>query len=333
MRSDFGVEVGASRRRMGTTGRGFQRRALADRFRKALALPPCPLLQLGVEDVFLQFGPVVVVDDLVMVLAVVTDRHGLRRACDRLALDEVPHLTVGRLVAGGGWVRSSESRNVVWDVAEAPRVVPDCSTLEWSQNVLFTVPVSRLVEGISDGPILWEASRRPIGARLVFEYEHSRFLLVGGEALRSYRRIQDCVAEYFGSRGGAHAFQAWAESDDCESFAAHITSFYARPVAELPSSSPSSVSSPTESSCWCCCWSGLSRLWRRDTSSSGKQLFLFVTKDSFAQLIGSGAASRAEAGEFFDRWRSNVPEDRRWGTASAPSVSVDVDGVLLPRDD
>ena len=202
MRSDFGVEVGASRRRMGTTGPGFQRRALADRFRKALALPPCPLLQLGVEDVFLQFGPVVVVDDLVMVLAVVTDRHGLRRACDRLALDEVPHLTVGRLVAGGGWVRSSESRNVVWDVAEAPRVVPDCSTLEWSQNVLFTVRVSRVVEGISDGPILWEASRRPIGARLVFEYEHSRFLLVGGEALRWYRRIQDSVAEYFGSRGG-----------------------------------------------------------------------------------------------------------------------------------
>ena len=331
MLSDFVVDVGAPRRRVDAAGRGLQRRALADRFRAALALRPCPLLQVGVEDVFVQFGPVVVVHDLVMVLAVVTDRYGRRRAVDHLAADEVPHLTVGRLAVGGGWVRSSESRNVVWDVANVPCVVADCPTLEWSRTVLFSASVSRVVDDICDGPILSEASRRPIGVRLVFEHEHSRFLLVGGEALRIYRRIQHCVTEYFRSRGGWHAFEAWAESDDCESFAAHITSFYSRPVLDLPSSMPASVSSPTESSWWCCCWSGLSQLGRRDTSSPGKQLFLFVTKDRFAELIGSGAASRAEAGEFFDRWRSNVPEDRRWGTASAPSVSVDVDGVLLPR--
>ena len=106
MRADFVVDVGARRRRVDSAGRGSQRRALADRFRAALALRPCPLLQVGVEDVFVQFGPVVVVHDLVMVLAVVTDRYGRRRAVDHLAADEVPHLTVGRLAVGGGWVRS-----------------------------------------------------------------------------------------------------------------------------------------------------------------------------------------------------------------------------------
>ena len=129
MLSDFVVDVGAPRRRVDAAGRGLQRRSLADRFRAALALRPCPLLQVGVEDVFVQFGPVVVVHDLVMVLAVVTDRYGRRRAVDHLAADEVPHLTVGRLAVGGGWVRSSESRNVVWDVANAPCVVADCSLL------------------------------------------------------------------------------------------------------------------------------------------------------------------------------------------------------------
>ena len=331
MRADFVVDVGARRRRVDSAGRGSQRRALADRFRAALALRPCPLLQVGVEDVFVQFGPVVVVHDLVMVLAVVTDRHGRRRAVDHLAADEVPHLTVGRLAVGGGWVRSSDSRNVVRDVADAPCVVPDCPTLEWSRTVLFSASVSRVVDDICDGPFRAEAWRRPIAVRLVFEHEHERFLLVGGEALRLYRCIQHRVTEYFRSRGGGHAFEVPAESDDRESFAAHITSVYSRPVLDPPSSRPASGSFQTESSWWCCCWSGLSKLCRRDTAAASKQLFLFVTKDRFAELIGSAAASRAEAGEFFNRWRSNVPEDRRWGTASAPSVSVDVDGVLLPR--
>ena len=327
----FGVDMSARRRRVAFAGRGSQRRALADRFRAVLALPPCPLLQFGVEDVFVQFGPVVVVHDIVMVLAVVTDRHGRRRAVDHLAADEVPHLTVGRLADGGGWVRSSDSRNVVWDVADAPRMVPDCPTMEWCRTVLFSASLSSLVDHISEAPFLAEASRRPIAVRLVFEYEHSRFLLVGGEALRSYRCIQDMVIEYFRSRGAAHAFHLWAESDDRESFGAHISNGATRPVLDLSSSRPASDSSQMESSWWCCCWSGLSKLCRRDTAAASKQLFLFVTKDRFAELIGTAAASRAEAVDFFDRWRSNVPEDRRWGTASAPSVSVVVDGVLLPR--
>lgn len=318
-------------------GRGSQRRALAERFRVALALRPCPLLQVGVEDVFVQFGPVVVVHDLVMVLALVTDGHGRRRAADRLAVDELSHLTVGRLAAGGGWVRSSESRDVVWDIAHPPRVVPDCSTLEWSQTVLFSVSVSSVVDELSDGPFLAEASRGPIAVRLVFEQDHSRFLLVGGEALRLYRCIQRSVAEYFRARGAGHAFDVWAESDDVESFAAHITTDYSDSAMDLPSSTsslmPASESSQTESSWWCCCWSGLSRLWRRDTASPSKQLYMFVTKDRFVEAIGTAAASRAEAGAYFERWHSKVPHTRRWGTPACPSVSVEVDGVFLPREE
>ena len=63
----------------------------------------------------------------------------------------------------------------------------------------------------------------------------------------------------------------------------------------------------------------------------GKQLYLFVTRDGFRELVGSAASSRRHASELFDRWLENVPGERRWGTADVPSVSVVVDGVFLPR--
>ena len=79
-----------ARRGMAASGRGSQRRVLSDRFAEAMSLPMCPLLQFGTEDVFLQLGPVVVQHDILMLLAVVTDRSGSRRALDCLAADEVP---------------------------------------------------------------------------------------------------------------------------------------------------------------------------------------------------------------------------------------------------
>lgn len=182
--------------RPGVLGEDSQRRALLERYRAALSLPRCPLLAMGVEDLRIQFGPVVVQDRLVMVLAVVVDEHGCRRAHDFLVDDEAPHMTVGRLEDGGGWVLGCESREVVWEVAEPPREVPDCPTLAWSHAPLFSVAMSRLVRQISGSEVLAEASRRALPVRLWFDQDHDRFVLVGGPALTLYREIQALVVAH-----------------------------------------------------------------------------------------------------------------------------------------
>ena len=191
-----------------------------------------------------------------------------------------------------------------------------------------------LVEEISRAPFLQEASRGPLAVRLVFDYEASRFTLHGGEALRVHRQIQDKVLQYFVSRDAGHAFHCWAESDDIHIFSAHITNGPPRPAQAPCVSSSASVAAQVpaqvQSSPWCGCWSGLRRLLGWDPASSDKQLFLFVTKDHFVQLIGGAASSRAESDELYDRWYFNVPENRRWGS-EAPSVSVAVDGIFLSR--
>ena len=53
-----------------------QRAALLEGYRKVLAAPRCDLLRLGVEGCFVQFGPVVVCKEYLLLLAVVTDRQG-----------------------------------------------------------------------------------------------------------------------------------------------------------------------------------------------------------------------------------------------------------------
>ena len=318
----------SGRRGMAASGSRSQRQALAERFAQALSLPMCPLLQFGIDDVFVQFGPVVVQHDILMVLAVVVDRYGCRRALDCLAVDEVPHLTIGKLQEGGGWVHNAESRNVVWNVCHAPRSVPDRSTLAWSSTRLFHAELSNLVEAISRAPFLKEASRGPLAVRLVFDYEASRFLLVGGEALRVYRLIQDRVVAYFESHEASHAFHRWAHSDDVENFAAHITNGPSRTLQAPIVANPVLVSSQTQSASWCSCLNGLFRLLRRDTAGADNQLYLFVNRDDFAHLVGSGANSPAQAGEFYDLWCSNVSADRRYGSDRA--VTVAVDGVFLP---
>lgn len=139
----------------------------------------------------------------------------------------------------------------------------------------------------------------------------------------------------FASRGGGHAFERWALSDDLEEFRAHISSRYLAESSSLaPSTTAVSRDSGGSSVSWpaCCgCWKGLLSLCRRAAPvDEGKQLYLFVTKDRFREMIGS-AASRQESSDFFDRWHRSVPGDRRWGSVEDPSVSVAVDGVFLPR--
>ena len=153
-----------------------------------------------------------------------------------------------------------------------------------------------------------------------------------GRCLDSEMGLHDSSIGYFASRGGGHAFDRWAPSDDAEVFLAHITCCYS---AEKSSLAPSTTvvsrdSGGCSSSLGCCgCWEWFVSLCGREAPQ--KQLYLFVTKENFCRLVGSGASSRREAEEFFDRWLENVPRDRRWGGGGPSSVSVAVDGVFLPR--
>ena len=118
-----------------------------------------------------------------------------------------------------------------------------------------------------------------------------------------------------------YAWSRWAESDDVEQFLAHITARYPRREPSTPVVAPRVLGlGGLSRMMWCC---------RRRSSSS---LVLFVTADDFGRMAGSGVRSREEAEACFARWRSNVPQSRRWGTAECPSVSVSVDGVQVPRD-
>ena len=142
----------------------------------------------------MQFGPVVVCKEYLLLLAVVTDRQGTVRAVDGLVDgDGPPHLTLGCQPPGGGWVREIHSGLVRWDVAGAPSSRPDCSTLEWSQEIEHQMDMSELVEKLSEDVGLFGAAARAPVAASVFFYEDERFVLVGGEALLLYRRVQAAV--------------------------------------------------------------------------------------------------------------------------------------------
>ena len=64
-----------------------QRLQLARQFTGALDARPCSTLQYGVFQLYVVFGPLVVQDHLMFLLAVVTNRSASRRAVDFLAAD------------------------------------------------------------------------------------------------------------------------------------------------------------------------------------------------------------------------------------------------------
>ena len=110
-----------------------------------------------------------------------------------------------------------------------------------------------------------------------------------------------------------YAWVSWALSDDVESFGAHITAFYPRPVAEP--SPPVPLVARLFGRC----------VRRRVPPES--QLVIFVTERDLRRMAGSGLRSDAEAAAAFARWHRSVPRTRRFGTMEIPSVAVDVEGV------
>ena len=219
------VRSSSPRRSRSRSASGRQRAALLEGFRQALSLPMCAALRLGVSDLSLRLGPLVVsVDGFVLLLAVLTDSSGGFRFFDTLPPGELPHLTVGRARAGGGVIRRGDCRRVLYSVAYAPRPVTGLATLEWSREERFVVDMSSLVEGISSSSLVASASRRGLSVSGHFDVDENRFVLVGGEALRIYRAVQASVAARFADAD--YAFELWSCSDDVSAFRAHVSLGY-----------------------------------------------------------------------------------------------------------
>ena len=113
-----------------------------------------------------------------------------------------------------------------------------------------------------------------------------------------------------------HAWLSWALFDDVDSFGAHISAFYERPVAR-PSVPVPPV--PLVDRFFGRC---VRRRVRRDS-----QLVIFVTEADLRRLAGRGLRSDEEAADAFARWRGGVSPSCRFGTPEVPSVAVDVEGV------
>ena len=174
-------------------------------FRRVLAAPRSDLLRYGAEPAFVQFGPVVVRGEHVLLLAVVTDRDGSVRAADRLLeSDGPPHITVGQRPEGGGWTVERHSARIDWQIAGAPTTCPVRLSPSWSKEVAETLDMSALARRV-DEEVLGGQCGKPVQAEIYFQLEVEedgstieRFVIVGGRALELYRELQ-----------GAFELQSW----------------------------------------------------------------------------------------------------------------------------
>jgi len=174
-------------------------------FRSVLAAPRTDMLAYGAVASFVQFGPVVVKQEYVLLFGVVTDRSGTVRAMDGLVeSDGPPHITVGQRPEGGGWTVERHSARVDWQIACAPTICPVRLSPSWSKEVAETWDMSAVARRV-DEDVLGGHCVDPVQAEIYFQLEVEedgstieRFVIVGGRALDLYRRLQ-----------GAFELQSW----------------------------------------------------------------------------------------------------------------------------
>ena len=259
-----------------------------------------------------------------MLLAVLVTRDDRLRAPDQLAPDETPHLTVGRLREGGGWVRCEHSRQVVYRLAAAPRVVPGLVTLEWSREVVCEFDVSELVRHLNS--FLFEG-RRLLGASVRVDWSSHRYELVGGEALDFYRFVQGVFGAIFESVDAGHAFQLWSQGIS----PAHISFRYVDDESPASSAVPLAPSSASRTSCWAALWA----YWRLSSGSSygvDGRFSLLIDREAFPRLVGSFLEAEQSLA-VFDLWYEVVDGHRRCTSWSSRAVRffVEIDSEL-PSD-
>ena len=125
-----------------------------------------------------------------LLLAVLVNEHASLRAADGLLVEDgPPHMTVGMVADGEGWVDDHHSRCVIWRIAGPPRAVEGRDTLAWSQDTVRLLDLSAFARDLQDDLGLFGASALgPVAAEVRFEAD--RFVLTGGAALRVFRDVQ-----------------------------------------------------------------------------------------------------------------------------------------------
>ena len=166
-------------------------------FQRALEAPRTDMLFFGTEKTFIQFGGISVRGRCVMLLGVVTNCDGSRRAFDRLLeTDSPPHLTVGHFADGAGKNVEDHSTRTRWRICAPPVADPGLRDVLWSHDVEEDLDATALARRIDEQCLGWE-SEVPVEADICFDLaEHeafrtvTRFWLVGGRALEMYRDVQ-----------------------------------------------------------------------------------------------------------------------------------------------
>ena len=110
----------------------------------------------------------------------------------------VPHLTVGALAYGGGTIlEPRDSRCLRWRIACPPVFLEEFGgSPTWSRDELFVADVTALARGLSGTTWFLLQTLRPVAARVHFDFQRKRFVIVGGPALEFYRLVQARVRRY-----------------------------------------------------------------------------------------------------------------------------------------
>jgi hypothetical protein len=180
---------------------------LVDARRRFLAVLERPLsvgLSLGWETSFVQFGPPIVNDRVVMLPSCVTNRTGTRRGGDYLGPLLIPHVTVGKLREGMGRTRAGVD-GVEWHVSGPSSPHPTWGTQVWDQSTRYIVPIEELVNDLSRHLLAHRCFERPLACRMCLDTASCRWVLEGGPALEVVRVFRAAIDSY-----------GWTQHESCK---------------------------------------------------------------------------------------------------------------------
>ena len=165
------------------------------RFLAVLERPQSVGLSLRWEDSFVQFGPAIVDERLVMVPSCVTNGTGTSRGGDYLGPLCVPHVTLGKFADGMGRIRAGDD-GVEWHVSGPSTPHPQWGTAVWDQSTRHIVPIQQLVDDVSRELLAHRCFERPLPCRVRFESSSCRWVLDEGVAVDVCRVFREVLCGY-----------------------------------------------------------------------------------------------------------------------------------------
>ena len=165
------------------------------RFPAVLERPQSVGLSLRWEDTFVQFGPAIVDERVVMLPSCVTNGTGTSRGGDYLGPLCVPHVTLGKFADGMGRIRAGDD-GVEWHVSGPSTPHPQWGTAVWDQSTRHIVPIQQLVDDVSRELLAHRCFERPLPCRVRFESSSCRWVLDEGVAVDVCRVFREVLCGY-----------------------------------------------------------------------------------------------------------------------------------------